>query len=50
MLLDQPTPSRKRKADDSVPEAGELMKLKSTKRARKSSGPGNEDSIVFVLE
>ena len=50
MVVDEPAPSRKRKADNSELETEEQQDLKNAKRARVSNAPVDEDeSDVIVL-
>nr|XP_058972734.1 short transient receptor potential channel 4-associated protein-like [Pocillopora verrucosa] len=50
MVVDEPAPSRKRKADESELEAREQQDSKSSKRARLSHAPADEnDDDIIVL-
>lgn len=49
MVVDEPAPSRKRKADESELETGEEQDLKSAKRARVSSAPTDEDDDDIIV-
>ena len=48
MVVDEPAPSRKRKADDSQLEAEE-QDLRDAKRARVSSAPVDEDEDDVIV-
>lgn len=49
MVVDEPAPSRKRKADDSELEADEQQDLKNAKRARVSNAPIDEDDDDIIV-
>ena len=50
MVVDEPAPSRKRKADESELETREQQDSKSSKRARLSHTPADEnDDDIIVL-
>ena len=50
MVLDEPAPSRKRKAEETQPEVEEQKDLRSVKRARVSDEPqhGGDDDIIVL--
>ena len=50
MVLDEPAPSRKRKADESELETREQQDSRSSKRTRLSHAPADEnDDDIIVL-
>lgn len=52
MVLDEPVPSRKRKAEETQPEVEEQKDLRSVKRARVSDEPqhGGDDDIIVLWQ
>ena len=49
MVVDEPTPSRKRKADESQLEAEEQQDMKNAKRARVSNALVDEDEDDVIV-
>ncbi|PFX22234.1 SUMO-activating enzyme subunit 2-like [Stylophora pistillata] len=49
MVVDEPAPSRKRKADESELQTREQQDLKSSKRARVSNVPADEDDDDIIV-
>lgn len=49
MVVDEPAPSRKRKADESQLEAEEQRDLQNAKRARVSNAPVDEDDDDVIV-
>lgn len=49
MVVEEPVPSRKRKADDSQLEDQEQQDLKNAKRARVSNAPVDEDEDDVIV-